>query len=106
MADVSIVFVGAEDQEGKDGPFYLTSTRGWVEFGKWVKTLPKKLYSSLRELASDGRSENTLELGLELSDIPEDCPDAAKGIIAGLVEVVGVGDDSETAVIVTDDEDE
>lgn len=101
MADVLVGFTGEEDGEDyKDGPFYLTNGGGWHLVCEWAEGAED--YPHLQQLVRDGQLEDTVALGLDLAGACVTAPAKVRGVLERLAEMVGVGDEGETAAIVGD----
>lgn len=97
---LSVHFTGAAD--GDDGPFDLSTARGWQLVAEWVATLPKADAPKLRSLAALGRVRDTAALSAELAAALESHPPtsvAVRATLDALAEVLGVGDRKETATV-------
>lgn len=93
--------------DGSDGGevFSLATTRGLMLLGEWAESLPDR-YRAVRSLLSDGAVAGTRRLSRELRVAMRDDPPEGAVIdtVKGLMELLGVGDEDEVAVIVLDDE--
>lgn len=93
------VSVEYRDGDSADGPFQLASAAGWEAVGAWVHDLPG--YETLHELVETGEARNTASLSDDLKSAMYDYPPKAlvKKTLDELLETLGVGDESETAVV-------
>lgn len=96
----SIYFTGAPD--GGDGPFDLCCIGGWTQFIAWAESLtPASSFAAIRELTDAGAVTGTDALSEQLTTALHDHPppEAVAATAEGLLELVGVGDPDETAVV-------